>query len=115
QYTLKFEVELDSFPPKHVRQQVLCIQSWIFNIMFVEIHGCPLQQCQNSHDCFGGMYSCLNCSRRFKSLRSFSGAVVRLLAMMSSCHPVTADSFNRSATSAACSALINSSRSPSIT
>src|SRR5438105_6830496 len=88
QHTLKFQVQLDPFPPQHVREQMLRIQPRIFDAVLLEICCRRLQHFENGH------------------VASYQADSVR--------YATTADSLNRSATSAACSAPINSSKSPSI-
>src|SRR6266481_8967915 len=88
QHTLKFQVQLDPFPPQHVREQMFGIQPRIFDVVLLEI-----------------------CCRR---LQHFENGHVPKLQADRVHYARTADSLNRSATSAVCSAPLNSSKSPSI-
>ena len=46
---LEFQIQLDSFPAEHMREQVLRIQTWTLDVVLLKIARCRLQDFQHSH------------------------------------------------------------------
>ena len=97
QFALEFQIQFETFAAKNVREQVLGVQTGIVDLALLEILGARLQHLENGHVLEGGAPS-------RPIIYGADGAA-----------PSIAESFNRSATSAACNVLIISPRSPSIT